>query len=122
MDIIRIQENTDQENISVIKLNQDSIRITNQLDVTLESLSDVIGSTTGPNSLVFIYIKHLQTFVTVQNNKINFIKHSLTQASFNKNISYVTKPTVDDGPKLVHLSQIIESTKAKTQSTDDSWS
>ena len=88
MDIIRIQENTDQENINVIKLNQDSIRITNQLDVTLESLSDVIGSTTGTNSLVFIYLKHLQTFVTVQKNKINFIKHSLTQASFNKNITF----------------------------------
>ena len=89
MDIIRIQENTDQENINFIKLDQDSIRITNQLDVTLESLSDVIGSTTGPNSLVFIYLKHLRTFVTVQNNQINFIKHSLTQASFNKKITYL---------------------------------
>ena len=84
MDIIRIVKNTDQETISVTKLNQDAIRVTNELNVTLESLSDVIGSTSGADSTVFIYLKHLETFVTVQNNKINFIKHSLTKEIFDK--------------------------------------
>ena len=82
MDIIRIVKNTDQETISITKLNQDAIRITDDLNVTLESLSDVIGSTYGADPIVFIYLKHLATFVAVQNNKINFIKHSLTEETF----------------------------------------
>ena len=82
MDLIRIVKNTDEETISVTKLNQDAILVTNELNVTLESLSDVIGSTSGADSMVFIYLKHLETFVTVQNNEINFIKHSLTKENF----------------------------------------
>ena len=84
MDIIRIVKKTDEETISVTKLNQDAIRVTNELNVTLESLSDVIGSTSGADPMVFIYLKQLETFVTVQNNKINFIKHSLTKEIFDK--------------------------------------
>ena len=59
------------------------MEVTNELNVTLESLSDVIGSTCDADPTVFIYLKHLETFVTVQNNKINFIKHSLTKENFN---------------------------------------
>ena len=84
MDIIRIVKNTDQETISITKLNQDAIRITDELNVTLESLSDVIGSTCEADPTVFIYLKHLETFVAVQNNKIDFIKHSLTKETFDK--------------------------------------
>ena len=89
LDIIRIVENTDQDSISAIKLNHESIRVTNQLDVTLESLSDVIGSISGGNQIVFIYLKHLQAFVTVQGNKINFLKHSLTQECFQHAACYM---------------------------------
>ena len=84
MDIIRILKNTDQETISVTKLNQDAIKIPDELNVTLESLSDVIGSTCGTDPIVFIYLKHLETFVAVQNNKSYFIKHSLTKETFDK--------------------------------------
>ena len=83
MDIIRILKNTDQKTISITKLNQDTIRITDEY-VTLESLSDVIGSTCEVDPTVFIYLKHLEGFVAVQNNKINFIKHSLTKETFDK--------------------------------------
>ena len=83
MDIIRILKNTDQKTISITKLNQDTIRITDEY-VTLESLSDVIGSTCEADPTVFIYLKHLETFVAVQNNKINFIKHSLTKETYDK--------------------------------------
>jgi len=84
LDIIRIEKNTDEETIIVTKLNQDAIRVTHELNVTLESLSDVIGSTSGADPMVFIYLKHLEIFVTVQDNKINFIKHSLTKEIFDK--------------------------------------
>ena len=59
------------------------VKVTNELNVTLESLSDVIGSTCDVDPTVFIYLKDLELFVTIQNNKINFIKHSLTKETFN---------------------------------------